>query len=66
MGRSDVAQLEASEEELYACAFLQAIEGLTTEQKVCSDICKTTYYICLQIAIQHMINLDAFLKEEPK
>jgi hypothetical protein len=64
MGRSDVAQIEASEDALYACAFLQAVEGLTTEQKVCLNICKATYYTCLQIAIQHMKDIDAFLKKE--
>lgn len=64
MSRSEVAQLEASEDELYACAFLQAIEGMTTEQKIGSDICKELYYTCLQKAISHVVNLDAFLKKE--
>jgi hypothetical protein len=64
MSRSEVAELEASEDELYACAFLQAVESLTTEQKICSDISKALYYTCLQIAVKHVTDLDAFLKKE--
>ena len=62
MSRSDVAQLDASEEELYACAFLQAVEGLTTEQKVGLGISQSLFYECLKIAFTHLANIDTYLK----
>lgn len=64
MSRSDVAQLDANEDELYACAFLQAVEGMTTEQKIGSDISKPLFYQCLNIAAGHLTNIDKFLKDE--
>lgn len=64
MSRSDVAELDANDDELYACAFLQALEGLTTEQKIFSNISKSTFYQCLYIASAHIMNIDKLLKSE--
>ena len=64
MSRADVAQLDASEDELYACAFLQAVEGLTTEQKIGLGISKQIFYQCLNIASTHIPNIDSVLKQD--
>lgn len=64
MSRADVAQLDASEDELYACAFLQAVEGLTTEQKICLGISKPIFYQCLNIASTHLSNINSVLKQD--
>lgn len=64
MSRSDVAQLDANDDELYACAFLQAVEGLSTEQKICLNINKPLFYQCLNIASTHIMNIDKLLKSE--
>jgi len=62
MSRADVAKLDTSEDELYACAFLQAVEGMTTEQKICSDVSKSLFYQCQSIAAVHLTNIDKLLK----
>lgn len=64
MSRAGVAQLDASEDELYACAFLQAVEGLTTEQKIGMGISKCLFYQCLQIAVNHLAEINTLLKED--
>lgn len=62
MSRCDVAQLDANDDELYACAFLQAVEGLTTEQKIFADISKPLFYQSQMIASEHLANIDKHLK----
>lgn len=64
MSRSDVAKLDANEDELYACAFLQALEGMTTRQKVCSGIHIGLYTWCSLIAEEHLANIDKILGED--
>lgn len=64
MSRSDVAKLDANEDELYACAFLQALEGMATRQKICSDIHIGLYTWCSLIAEEHLANLDKILGED--
>ena len=63
MSRSDVAKLDASEDELYACAFLQAIEGLTTEQKIFSNVSKPLFYHSQMIASVHLSDIDNQLRQ---
>ena len=62
MSRSDVAKLDANDDELYACAFLQAVEGLTPEQKIFLDISKPLFYQSQIIASEHLANIDKHLK----
>lgn len=62
MSCADIAQFNASEDQLYACAFLQAVEGLTTEQKIFSDISKPLFYQSQMIASEHLANIDKHLK----
>lgn len=64
MSRADVAKLDSSEDELYACAFLQAVEGMTTEQKICSDVNKLLFRQCLEIASVHLSDINNLLREE--
>lgn len=64
MSRADVAKLDANEDELYACAFLQALEGMTTRQKVCSGIHIGLYTWCSLIAEEHLADLDKILGED--
>ena len=64
MSRSDVAKLDANDDELYACAFLQEVEGLTTEQKIGLGISKQIFYQCLNIASAHLSNIDSVLKQD--
>lgn len=66
MSRADVAQLSASEDELYSCAFLQAVEGLTTKQKITYDVSKSIFYQCSNIALRHMVDIDKHLKAETR
>lgn len=62
MSRADVAQLDANDDELYACAFLQALESLTTEQKIFLDVNKQLFYNSQMIAIEHLSNIDNQLR----
>lgn len=62
MSCADIAQFNASEDQLYACAFLQAVEGLTTEQKIFLDISKPLFYQSQMIASEHLANIDKHLK----
>lgn len=64
MSRAEVAELDASEDELYACALLQTVEGLTTEQKIFSGINKGLYYRCATVALDHLANLDKILGDD--
>lgn len=64
MSRADVAKMDASDDELYACALLQAVEGMTTRQKVCSGIHVGLYTRCSIIAAKHLANIDKILGED--
>lgn len=64
MSRSEVAQVSATEDELYACAFLQAIAGLTDKQKICSGIHIGLYNWCSLIAEEHIVDIERQLIED--
>lgn len=64
MSRSEVAQLNANEDELYACAFLQAVAGLTDQQKICSGIHVGLYTWCSLIAEEHIADIERQLIED--
>lgn len=63
MSRSEVAQLSATEDELYACAFLQAVSGLTDQRKICSGIDVELYRWCSLIAEEHIADIERQLIE---
>ena len=62
MSCADIAQFNASEDQLYACAFLQAVEGLSTRQKIITKISKSLYYLCMDIALSHIMAIDQQIK----
>lgn len=64
MSRSEVAKMDVSEDELYACALLQAVESLTTQQKIFLNINKSLYYKCTTVAIGHLTKLNNKLGED--
>jgi len=59
MSRADVAQLEATEDDLWACAFIQVISGMSDY-----DVHAGLYAWCFGIAKDHLDDIERQLIED--